>query len=959
MAQRCARLLPFFLLLLGYAMAGLSIWPSLHIALSNASVFVDFITACNSSSVCNTTLSLVDTETNSTLLTRTLPGDQSVGRVEFNCSYFLYAGIFRFHLKQTAKAVHSHGSESTHSTSWWCSSELHVQWPTFHIGIERLANHSGSFQVGISTNEHFQGCSGDHSAALSLEVSYMEYNQIGRNSIDKVRVRTYHPIRALRSQSVELPCAFPFTEKDFVRVALRSPHTSQEVKSSGPLYLSRIFSYKLQVDDASIYRTGCDGTMTVRLLAPPCAAVNGKVQLYRYAAAAAGPGGGEVGGGGGGSGGSTMAGSPGLVPSLRTPLLGFGPQDEPFAPTALLAFNWLTHGENQTEFNCSVFQPGKNKYCFRFVFNYSRLPSPAQTCLVVHRSVESWGPWEPWSPCSVSCGEGLRERVRQCLSLQGVVGVRCPGMGTEQSPCSLEDCMVTAAPSPSPPGVPAGATVLGGNLMVVTGISLCLAVILATLLFTAWRKLCRAPPCSSVRQGSMHSTGGGRKLSDEASIFGNSLQRPTLMEPPGLQGMGSAGQRQTPLLGSQSLSLPLVLALPPDPDRLSPSGQKMVPPVFGYRLAQQQLKEMKKQGLTEATQVYHVSSSPVDDNMLSTTASPTATLTSTPTGLHLPPPPLPPPASPGIQEHHYQHQAAERRLSPREELRLGPPLPGYGGGGGGGTSRRQERTADWVEMVERSGMGRGGGVEAGNSSSPVNPHFRRTCSFTDAKPQPAALAGSRAFRERSMTQVASRTLPEGSCRARGIREGQPYPAFPSYPIPELGPFDWGPSTPKRTWLEAAAPGLSLSPQPLGTRPQDRHNTALLNGTVERDRLETVGCGPLSRGGPPQRGCPRNGVLCPPWSANQLALERAERAEQCWSRRGPSPIQRNILARRLKEAQACSGAPGGPGGRQRSATFSASTEEQRKGRCHSLPISGSPYRLSDAEQRMMDLDLPST
>ena len=129
------------------AMAGLSIWPSLHIALSNASVFVDFITACNSSSVCNTTLSLVDTETNSTLLTRTLPGDQSVGRVEFNCSYFLYAGIFRFHLKQTAKAVHSHGSETTHSTSWWCSSELHVQWPTFHIGIERLANHSGSFQV--------------------------------------------------------------------------------------------------------------------------------------------------------------------------------------------------------------------------------------------------------------------------------------------------------------------------------------------------------------------------------------------------------------------------------------------------------------------------------------------------------------------------------------------------------------------------------------------------------------------------------------------------------------------------------------------------------------------------------------------------------------------------------------------------------------------------------------------
>lgn len=202
--------------------------------------------------------------------------------------------------------------------------------------------------------------------------------------------------------------------------------------------------------------------------------------------------------------------------------------------------------------------------------------------------------------------------------------------------------------------------------------------------------------------------------------------------------------------------------------------------------------------------------------------------------------------------------------------------------------------------------------------------------------------------------MASRTLPEGSCRARGIREGQPYPAFPSYPIPEQGPSDWGPSALKRTWLDTAAPSFSLSLQHTGAHPPDRHDKALLNSTVERDRLKSAG-----GGGPPQLRGPHSGALCPPRSTNQLALERAERAEQCWSRRGPSPIQRNILARRLKEAQACSWAPGGPGGRQRSATFSASTAEQRKGRCHSLPMSSSPYRLSDAEQRMMDLDLPST
>lgn len=91
----------------------------------------------------------------------------------------------------------------------------------------------------------------------------------------------------------------------------------------------------------------------------------------------------------------------------------------------------------------------------------------------------------------------------------------------------------------------------------------------------------------------------------------------------------------------------------------------------------------------------------------------------------------------------------------------------------------------------------------------------------------------------------------------------------------------------------------------------------------------------------------------------LTSLNVDRAEQNWYRRGPSPIRRNMLARKLKEAQSCSGVKG----RQRSATFSASSTEQRKGRCCSLPKSedyscsgGSPYRLSEAEQEMLDLDL---
>ncbi|XP_044225805.1 thrombospondin type-1 domain-containing protein 1 [Thunnus albacares] len=939
-------LLTFLLVCMGYTLAGLNIWPSFHVALSNASVFVDFSTKSNSGAILNTSLSLINTETNTTLLTRTLTNSQSAGRVEFNCSCFLYAGTFRFLLRQTSITAvpHRNGSQggNMESTTWWWSSELQVQWPTFHIAVERAGNHSGSFQVGISTNEYFQACSSGFESAVFLEVNYMEYNQIGRNSIDKVRARTRHQIKPLRSQSIELSCAFPFTERDFIQVALRSPHTAQEVKSSGPLYLSRIFSYKLLVENANAYRSGCEGTMTVKLVTPPCAHINGKVLLYKDVSAGRGV---AV---------STGTGAGG------TALMGLGAEEPSSSP---LAFNWLTQGENETEFNCSVFDPGRNKYCFRFVFNFSRSPSPAQTCLVVHRSADSWGPWQPWSVCSVSCGEGVRERVRECLLPSGVGGMQCTGMVKEQSLCSLENCIVLPAPSPSLPPVLVGVAPLGGNMVVVVGISLCLAVILATVVVTVWRKLCQTPQCSSVRRGSMHSP-GGRKLSDEASICGHSLQRPSLSDshsPPGGMSVGVA-QTDRPSLGNQPLSQTLVIPLSQDPERLSPTGQKMLPPIFGYRLAQQQLKEMKKKGLKEATQLYHVSSSPVHDTLVETSASPTNSPIPTPTGFAHSTLPL------GLQDdanHSHLRVAAPfselppqtsritpDRLSPRVELVLGPPIPGHASGG---SSKWRDRTADWVEMVERSGLA--------HNSYNKNPNFRRTSSFNDTKPHISSSAHSRHFRERSMTQVGSRTLPEGSCWTKGGWERQPYC---SYPIPEHGASEWAKSRPQRIdqrkpWIETAVPSHNTELKHIGTNTNitsEKHAKADLNGTGERQRSGETG----GRGGQGISGI--GGPTMVPASSrgmNQLSVDWAERAEQNWNRRGPSPIQRNILARKLKEAQSFSGVRG----RQRSSTFSISSSEQRKGRCHSLPMSGdyisndsSPYRLSEAEQRMLDLDLPS-
>ncbi|KAM9847132.1 thrombospondin type-1 domain-containing protein 1 [Aulostomus maculatus] len=926
-------LLTFLLALTGYALARLSIWPSFHVALSNASVFVDFSTKCNSSAIRKMSLSLINMETNTTLITRTLPNNQSAGRVEFNCSCFLYAGTFRFLLGQTSTTTVSSRngsmSDSMESTTWWWSSELQVQWPTFHIAVERAGNHSGSFQLGISTSEHFQACSSILDSALFLEVSYMEFNQIGRNSIDKVQARTRHPIKPLRSQTIKLSCAFPFMEKDFIKVALRSPHTAQEVKSSGPLYLSRIFSYKLLVENANAYKSGCEGTMIVKLITPPCAHISGKVLLYKDA---------SVGGGV----------SPGMGAG-GTALMG---PEEPSSPP--LAFNWLTQGENETEFNCSVFDPGRNKYCFRFVFNFSRSPSPAQTCLVVHRTAESWGPWQQWSMCSVTCGEGVRERVRECLLPSSVGGVQCMGMVKEQSLCSLEACVVFPTASTSLPPESVGLAPLGGNMVVVVGILLCLAVILATIVITVWRKFCQTPQCSSVRRGSMHSP-GGRKLSDEASICGHSLQRPSVSDsrgPPA--GMGAA-QFDRPSPGGQPLPQTLVIPVSQDPERLSPTGQKMVPPIFGYRLAQQQLKEMKKKGLKEATQLYHVSSSPVHDTLQETSTSPTSSNIPSPTA------PSAPPLGPQDNHSHFHVTAPKPdRLSPRVEMVLGPPISGHASGG---SSRWRDRTADWVEMVEKSGLAglRAGGVggDAGVGNSYKNPNFRRTSSFNDTKPQLPSSALSRQFRERSMTQVGSRTLPEGSCWSKG---GRPY--F-HYPIPEHGASEWTKFRPQRNdqrklQIEAAASSQSSELRHMGTNtnfilPSEKHSKGDLRGFGERGGSGGTGGGEgISGIGGPAAG-PLNSH-----GMNQLFVDRAERAEQNWNRRGPSPIQRNILARKLKEAQSCSGVKG----RQRSSTFSVSSSEQRKGRCHSLPMSGgygssdgSSYRLSEAEQRMLDLDLP--
>ncbi len=457
---------------------------------------------------------------------------------------------------------------------------------------------------------------------------------------------------------------------------------------------------------------------------------------------------------------------------------------------------------------------------------------------------------------------------------------------------------------PRPPLTPPPAvnSPLTGNLVVVAGISLCLVVILATIFITVWRKLCRAPKCSSIRRGSLHSP-SGRKNSDEASIYGHSMQRPSFSESlqaaPLQKGL-TLPAKQRPfdrgvLAHQQSMSLPLPLSQ--DPERMSPSSQKMLPPIFSYRLAQQQLKEMKKKGLKEATQVYHVSQSPVDDTMLEAIAS-------TPTGLTPVPQELDSPEESSSSHFRIRSPFPEPMWHPKNnaltdrqkvDLLLSPPKSSFSA-----SSHRLERTADWVEMVERSRL-----------PYSKNPNFRRTSSFHENNQN--QLPPSRPYRERSMTQVTPRQLPDGSCRSRPWEHTLPELEVWSCSSPRIA--DSSVDHRRRPWVDTP-PSQSNSKDSVPVTPTKEP-------LVDRHR---VARSPSS------------------------ALDRAERAEQNWSRKGPSPIQRNILARKLREANSSTCQ------RQRSSTFS--TPETHRGRCRSLPLSAdysnSPFSLTESEQHMMDI-----
>ncbi|KFQ74005.1 Thrombospondin type-1 domain-containing protein 1, partial [Phaethon lepturus] len=656
-----------------------------HVAFSNDTVSVEYqyyrggnVTAERLS------ILLLDASTNEIIARKQLPANQSQGMVEFECFHFTSAGDFLFRMDSP--------SDNGSAAQWSRSSmpTLHVEWPVFHIDLNKSSGVLGSsLQVGLFTNEQLCAI---NETVVSLDVVFTStLYEFGRVSSDEtLGIRTSKGIPLSRSQWIEFDCP-RVGQETYVTVLLKSLETHSIIASIGPIDLLHKFGYRLAVAPEAT----CKTLVQVFVVSPPCTSISGKIVVYKEAL---------------------------KHPSQRT---------------TWLYENTLHPGDNRTEFNCTLFDVGKNKYCFD-LFNFSNrshFPARVKECMIIQRNIETWSPWQPWSPCSVTCGDGVRERFRECLT-SSPAKPGCTGSPRETSLCSLEECL--SIKPPTPPSVQPGEDQKANNIVTITGISLCLFIIFATVLITLWRKLCRAQKCSTtVRRNSVHSP-GFRKNSDEENICQGNKQRDSFAE-------GGDAPVNIPLTYRRSLQF----AQEDDAsgsENFQPNAQKIIPPIFSYRLAQQQLKEMKKKGLTETTKVYHVSQNPLTDTVVGATSmlplSGENQEEATANKFRIKSPFLDQPASqpnfPGESSHSrldFPFSQANPAMSPTQTL---------------------IRRAHFKHQVNRGDLSERGCHR--------NPQFRRTASFHEMKK-------ARPFRERSMSTLTPRQTPLYNSRTRMWDQG--------------------------------------------------------------------------------------------------------------------------------------------------------------------------------------------
>ncbi|XP_053755969.1 thrombospondin type-1 domain-containing protein 1 isoform X3 [Panthera pardus] len=360
-----------------------------HVALSNNTVSVGFqyVSGVNGT-LRNVSILLLEANTNQTVTTKYLLTNQSRGTLEFECFYFKEAGDYWFTMTPEA------ADNSTPVHLWEQSAFLKVEWPVFHVDLNRTSRAAeGTFQVGLFTSQPLCSFPADQPDIL-VDVIFTNSLPEARTSPGQpLEIRTSKRTQLSQGQWVEFGCA-PVGPEAYVTVVLKLLGQDSVITSTGPIDLAQKFGYKL----VTVPELTCESAVEVVVLPPPCVFVQGVIGVFKEAPRRPGEG------------------------------------------TIRLAENSLTLGERRTVFNCTLFDMGRNKYCFDFgVSSRSHFSTKERECMLIQRNIETWGLWQPWSQCSATCGDGVRERRRVCLtSFPSRPG--CPGMSSETSLCSLEEC---------------------------------------------------------------------------------------------------------------------------------------------------------------------------------------------------------------------------------------------------------------------------------------------------------------------------------------------------------------------------------------------------------------------------------------------------------------------------------------------------------------------------------------
>nr|XP_014430006.1 thrombospondin type-1 domain-containing protein 1 isoform X2 [Pelodiscus sinensis] len=601
-----------------------------HVALSNDTVSVDFQYFVNGNVTAkNMSIILLDASTNRTIAKHQLLTRQSQGKIGFDCFYFKRAGDYWFRMiseTENGTEIHSRGA----------STLLRVEWPVVHIDLNRTTEVlRSSLQVGLFTNT--QLCAMNETV-VSLDVIFTKslYELRRLSSDESLGMRTSKGIFLSRSQWVEFDCP-PIDQEVYVTVLLKSIETNSVIVSTGPIDLIHKFGYKLVVAPDVM----CVSSVLVFIVTPPCIAIKGKIAVYMEA--------------------------------LRHPGERATWRDEKV----------LHPGSNSTEFNCTLFEMGKNKYCFEYFDLSSQSHSPP--------------------------------RVKECVVIQRNI----------------------ALTSTTPPSVQHQEDEKANNIVTITGISLCLFIILGTVLITLWRKLCRPQKCrASMRRNSVHSP-SYRKNSDEENICQAGKQRESFSEGSEAPRAHAGEPVNIPLTYRRSLQC----AQEEDTsvnDSFQTNAQKIIPPIFSYRLAQQQLKEMKKKGLTETTKVYHVSQTPLTDTAVlppGTENQEEAAVAAHKFRIK----------SPFLDEPGSHHKVPREKSNSRVDSALLQANP---------VMSPSQTLLSRTHLKYQDNKGEP--LERGYHR---NPHFRRTASFHETKKV-------RPYRERSMSTLTSRQIPLYSARTR-------------------------------------------------------------------------------------------------------------------------------------------------------------------------------------------------